>query len=266
MTQAILILAFLTTTIALQAQVTIGSNQPPVDGALLDLTQGTTTSKGLAMPRVKLTDTDKLFPMFDGISGSNYTQSGTHYDKATEDANHTGLIVYHSDKCTMSGKGLYVWTGSEWNKIGDNTPAGLNFNQDYFDLPSGHDARPLTAQNLKITWNGGLVPTWASAASGGLTAIDFTGTPLAPTTLTASPTDMTLLPDAMTINPASPWASKQTGLIFTYTECGQTKTITLNQTNYALKVNNSSLTVRLSIPPLPAEASMYKVMLHGQQR
>ncbi|NDV69048.1 FISUMP domain-containing protein [Dysgonomonas sp. 25] len=225
LTLAIITVALFTTAINLQAQVTMGSAQPPVTGALLDLKMDGTTTKGLALPRVTLTDKDKLYPMLS--SGYN----------AAEDALHTGLVVYHGDKCTMSGKGVYVWTGSVWNKVGDDTPAGLNFNQDYFDLPSGHDARPLAAQNLKITWKGGIVPTWIGAASGGLSAIDFTGTPLAPTTLTASPTDMTLLPDAMTINPASPWASKQTDLTFTYTECGQTKTVTLNQTNYALKTS-----------------------------
>lgn len=57
----------------LSAQVTIGSNKAPVPGALLDLkehessgTDQTTAVKGLALPRVQLSDLRNLYPMFKG--------------------------------------------------------------------------------------------------------------------------------------------------------------------------------------------------------
>ncbi|NDV69581.1 FISUMP domain-containing protein [Dysgonomonas sp. 25] len=226
--QAIIILALIVTTSSLHAQVSIGSPEAPNKGALLDLkmdNQGMST-KGLAMPRVTLTDKDKLYPML----ANGYA--------ASEDAAHTGLIVYHNDKCTMDGKGLYVWNGSEWQPLHKPVVAGLNFNQEYFDLPSGQDARALTAQNLEISWTGGIPPTWSSAAAAGLNAISFTGNPITPTTLTTSPTTMTLLPDLLGAVPLNPWYSKESELTFIYSECGQTKKVTFNQTNYAFRVNN----------------------------
>ncbi|NDV70060.1 FISUMP domain-containing protein [Dysgonomonas sp. 25] len=228
LTQAIMLIALFTTT-ALQAQVTIGSNQAPNKGALLDLTQGSATTKGLALPRVALTDKDKLYPML----SSGYA--------VTEDAAHTGLIVYNTALSCDFGKGVHIWDGNEWQALRPLEPSELNLSKGYFDLPSGKDARSLTAQTLTVTWDDGLTPTWTAAASGGLSAVLFTGNPIP--TLTNSPQSISLLPDAMTINASSPWASRQTDLTFSL--CGQTKTAILNQTNYVLwalgKATNSQI-------------------------
>lgn len=241
LTQAMLVIA-LTITATLQSQVTIGSNEKPLSGTILDLKEqagvGANARKGLAMPRVILTQKDKLFPMFESISGTNYIQAGKDYDKATQDANHVGLIVYHPDKCTLNGKGLYVWTGKEWDKLGEDTFAALSLGQASFDLPSGKDARDYLPQNLLIKWGGTLAPTWQTAGNNELSEIPFTDNPLSPTALISSPVSMEFLPDVMIIDENSPWQSKETKLTFTDNECTDTHDVILNQTNYALKVNN----------------------------
>ncbi|NDV69410.1 hypothetical protein [Dysgonomonas sp. 25] len=120
LSRVILTLLFIysTTTIA---QVTIGSDNKPNPGALLDLKQKQdgTSDKGMSLPRVSLTDANNLFPMFEtspgsGIANSSYT--GTLKD--TEDENHTGLIVYNTNEAVVDFcKGLYLWTGTEWVRI-----------------------------------------------------------------------------------------------------------------------------------------------------
>lgn len=244
LTQAILIIA-LTLTTGLYGQITIGSGQKANPGTLLDLKMEGNTSKGLVLPRVKLTDTDNLYPMFETTPGSGTPNSNynTTAKKAAEDALHTGLVVYNTNYCLAFGNGLYIWDGTEWQKLGNRTLAGISFNQEYFDLPSGRDGRRMDPQTLTITWPGGIgsiAPTWTAAASSPFTAIPFTVTPLAPNPLVNSPENMTLLPNMMSTNEVStePWKTKETILTFTYSECGQTRSVTLNQTRYALKINN----------------------------
>lgn len=93
----------------IMSQVTIGSTQMPVEGALLDLTEGTTTKKGLLLPRVELSDINKL------KMGDN--------DLTGQETLHTGLLVYSSveSQSCQSGKsilkGIYVWTGTNWEAL-----------------------------------------------------------------------------------------------------------------------------------------------------
>ncbi|WP_461825124.1 FISUMP domain-containing protein [Dysgonomonas sp.] len=101
------------------SQVTIGSGIEPVHGALLDLKEdqrndGTANStKGMMLPRVRLTDLNRLYPMF-----------AAGYDVA-ENAKHVGLVVYSifEDACasTPITKGVYVWDGSLWNFLNGNS-------------------------------------------------------------------------------------------------------------------------------------------------
>ncbi len=58
-TLTFLLLTFCTVEI-LQAQVTIGSAEPPIEGALLDLKQEGSTRGGLGLPRVALSDMSQL--------------------------------------------------------------------------------------------------------------------------------------------------------------------------------------------------------------
>jgi len=113
---------------SLKAQVTIGSEIPPIKGALLDLKQYTpdaenkTATMGILLPRVELTDINNLFPMFgdDGMGGYKTAQGS--FDKITEDATHTGLTVYNMIRniCLADPlyKGVYTWNGSSWIFMG----------------------------------------------------------------------------------------------------------------------------------------------------
>lgn len=238
----------------LHGQVTIGSTLPPANGALLDLKEhgpdgfNVTASKGLAMPRVTLTDRDNLYPMFETSSGSGTANS--HYNttvlKTAEDANHKGLIVYHTEKCTMDGKGIYVWNGKKWEKVGGNTLAGIALSQNYFDLPSGQDARgAVSAETLTIAWTGAAAPTWSTAPNNGLAAVPLISPDLSGT-VGASSYNMTILPQTMpTLNPTNLWTSYESKLTFTDPDCGLAKELILHQTNYALLVrgrqNNSQI-------------------------
>lgn len=227
LTQAIFILALLTATTGLYGQVTIGSTQPPVAGAILDLKEVGATTKGLAMPRVILTDKNKLYPML----ANGYA--------STEEAKHVGLTVFHTDRCTMDGKGLYVWSGTVWNKIGELAGA-LKLSTNYIDFPSGHDARTLEAHDLTVTWpKGSSLATWSLDPAGALPYVPFTANPIP--ALTSSPQTISLLPDAMTAAEiaANPWTSKRSEYTFEYSDCGQTEKLVVEQVNHAIRHNRT---------------------------
>ena len=96
------------------AQVTIGSAESPISGALLDLKQETksndlaNSSKGLGLPRVGLTDREQLEP----CSTTN----------ATNKASHIGLTVYNvtdnSSTVATLKEGVYLWDGDMWQPMG----------------------------------------------------------------------------------------------------------------------------------------------------
>ncbi|GHT59826.1 hypothetical protein AGMMS50239_07360 [Bacteroidia bacterium] len=111
----------------LSAQVTIGLSEIPAAGALLQLKEisGITDDspdayKGLAMPRVHLTDENNLYPMFLADPANPVSGPNTDYtaDKSALDKLHTGLIVYNSNDASPFKKGLYVWSGSKWEPAG----------------------------------------------------------------------------------------------------------------------------------------------------
>lgn len=253
-----LLILFLFIVPNIQAQVTIGSNEPASKAALLQLkdTKGVTggganSSKGLGLPRVKLTDLDNLYPMFtedDGITPTAEYIAG----KNTLDMEHIGLVVYHPEKCTLFGRGVYVWTGNQWKKTNAEIPVGvtLNPNTILLHIPSGRDLRSLNSSTpvildvtvgpagnqATITHNVGIgyAPSWTP-----LDLIPFTQNPL-PASIGS--TQLRLLPDPMNttteVTPTDPWFSKETKLTFT-SECG-TADILLNQTNYALKLSSTT--------------------------
>lgn len=101
MTKYIILLLLINISIFSRAQVTIGSGGQPVYGAILQLKEndatGTNATKGFGFPRVFLSTTDKLFPMFpDG------------YD-ASQDAINEGLAVYNTNPDFSNGRGIYTW-------------------------------------------------------------------------------------------------------------------------------------------------------------
>ena len=112
------------------AQVTIGMDAPPNEGAMLDLKEHTSASaadrstadKGMLFPRVKLTDLHNLLPMFESVSGTDYVKkNGAHCTKADEDASHTGLVVYNTNATDFT-EGLYFWDGTGWLRLVGNAP------------------------------------------------------------------------------------------------------------------------------------------------
>lgn len=120
----LLLIAIFWTSLATKAQVTIGSGEPSATGALLQIkdknsvVDGTANaSKGLALPRVNLSDKNQLYPMFlkdssDPTSGSNddYSTNKTQLDQM-----HTGLIVYNlvEDDNKELCLGLNQWDGAK---------------------------------------------------------------------------------------------------------------------------------------------------------
>lgn len=129
LTQAIVIIVLsLTTTINLHGQVTIGSNNPPRSGALLDLTEGSITTKGLSMPRVELYNIKPTTPaeLSASIGGTgNWILS-----------DHIGLTVYNSkpNHCAVPDpiyEGMYVFNGTEWEYL--EPMMGNSSDVDYYE-------------------------------------------------------------------------------------------------------------------------------------
>lgn len=114
----IIIISLIFTQSDIKSQVTIGSNQPPVRGSLLDLKEhpadisNTTASRGLILPRVLLNTTSDLSPTIISASPA---------DKLV----HTALTVFHIGSPNIC-KGVYTWSGEEWNPITDLCTVTLN--------------------------------------------------------------------------------------------------------------------------------------------
>ena len=95
------------------AQVTVGSDVVPIDGALLDIKQQTanpttnvTATKGVVFPRVELTGKTSLAPLA--------------ADNATTKRSHIGTVVYNLRAVAATASvpalrvGLNVWDGEKW--------------------------------------------------------------------------------------------------------------------------------------------------------
>ncbi len=106
--------------IVAEAQVTIGSDIPPQEGVLLQLTEGAVTVKGLNLPRVILSNKYNLYPMFIDDNAGGYVNAV----KADEDKKHIGLVVYALYKFgdllipeKIYCPGVYLWDGKEWTSL-----------------------------------------------------------------------------------------------------------------------------------------------------
>lgn len=101
------------------AQVVIGTNQVPLNGMLLQLKETENwyiepdnATKGLLLPRVKLTDPDKLYPMYK--ENIDYENGNVSMISNINNIN-VGLLVYNYQgrgvlPTTRLENGLYVWT------------------------------------------------------------------------------------------------------------------------------------------------------------
>lgn len=108
------------------AQVTIGTMEPPVAGALLQIKNidnsgaNPNANKGMSMPRVNLTDMGKLSPMY------SYADVPNTPVQSDLDA-HKGLAVYNTNQCLArkgEESGMYVWMGDTWAALGETPLAG----------------------------------------------------------------------------------------------------------------------------------------------
>jgi hypothetical protein len=89
---------FVLSATSMNAQVTIGSDQDPRDGAVLDLSQVSGKNLGLLLPHVSLEKTDEW-----QLSGSS--EHGV------------GMLIYNINESLEGGPGLYVWNGTTWNPV-----------------------------------------------------------------------------------------------------------------------------------------------------
>lgn len=113
--------------LTVKSQVSIGSLETPTAGALLQLknidgkTDGSANaSKGLGLPRVKLTSVNDLFPMFEDANGNVNADYNTAAKKEDLDKKHTGLLVYNVNECFpifSGGTGINVWNGEKWENL-----------------------------------------------------------------------------------------------------------------------------------------------------
>ena len=119
---------------AIQAQVTIGLDEAPVEGAILQLktidqnslgTFNVTAQKGFGLPRVSLGTTG--YAAGDN-SDTRLLKSLGLTGVATDASLHTGLMIFNVTESTISGnatntfaenticKGVYVWMGDKWSR------------------------------------------------------------------------------------------------------------------------------------------------------
>lgn len=95
----------------LQAQVTIGIDELPAEGALLQLKDiakaagdSKNADKGLLIPRVSLVNYTTLEPLIHNASEAKKKE-------------HTGLIVYNLTENEYMKSGIMIWNGIEWDNI-----------------------------------------------------------------------------------------------------------------------------------------------------
>jgi len=118
----IILAVFTCNSFSAQSQVTIGSDDTPLKGVLLDLKESSevngnaNSNDGMVLPRVYLTNVDSLSPMLTA-SEPNYTTIKSRY---------TGLVVYNVNPNTPFEKGMYVWDGTQWNKLNTSQPISIS--------------------------------------------------------------------------------------------------------------------------------------------
>lgn len=137
----------------IDAQVTIGSNFTPVNGALLDLKQedkvGANATKGLLNARVALIALDKMDPC---IKTENLQ---------TDDKDlHTGLLVYNITDSLEVGlcPGLHVWNGLNWIRLPEPCynpldPNLINSPNCYIVAPNGGVSEEIPVGKPYLVWN-----------------------------------------------------------------------------------------------------------------
>lgn len=92
------------------SQVTIGSSEKPVPGAILDLKEssntGANSTKGILMPRVKLINLHSL----EDIGGADISKP----------EQYEGLLVCNIQAQCGFSNSLFVWNGDQWNALSES--------------------------------------------------------------------------------------------------------------------------------------------------
>lgn len=138
------------------AQVTIGSNEAPLNGVILQLQDQTPTtaggvnsSKGLLLPRVSLTTTTSL-------------QDISKLESETDEM-YTGLLVFNTNESAMCEgndlmKGAYVWNGKKWEFLGKKTML-ITRRKELVDNRPGDTPQTYSTVHVQLIrpWDGGVV-------------------------------------------------------------------------------------------------------------
>jgi hypothetical protein len=204
----------------LKAQVTIGSEQNPQGGAVLDLSQVNDQNLGFLLPRVSLAN------VIDWQLRGNST-------------NGVGMLVYNTNPDTAGGNGkagVYIWTGAGgWEALKSNLADAVQV--EAFDLdPSSTDVDlyvgqtasftvsnfiPSTATYPGVSWTISAGTDKTSITTRSMTTCSLTGLALGQSTLTVRSLDenyqqtVTINVKACTSPPAAPAGitfSKSTGI------------------------------------------------------
>lgn len=123
---------FISFTLGISAQTTIGAKLSPVEGAILDLKEhdadadNVTASKGFVLPRVQLQGKKTLAPLASDANQAAYE----------------GMAVFNladvaaTDNIGSLKRGINVWDGTEWLLVGGNSTLKY-FYAPPFTLPLG---------------------------------------------------------------------------------------------------------------------------------
>lgn len=128
--------------VAVQAQVTIGSSETTEKAAILDLKSQasdaqniTTGTGGILLPRVALKDLNTLEP-FISLTSAEWMDATKREALKKE---HTGLEVYNLTANAAFKAGAYVWDGGKWDvlfkEIAPIVPIRIAFPLPAFNLP-----------------------------------------------------------------------------------------------------------------------------------
>lgn len=235
------------------AQVTIGYNEAPVGGALLQLknssnTIGPNATKGLMLPRVKLLSTQLDDSEYKDLSQTIHGTSDLWNNNS-----HVGLLIYNiNDNNLDICPGMYVWNGNEWKRL--NKPClSLNLSPTstiYF--PSGSDLRNLQGQKITVNWNSSsgaisFIPTENNIASENYNPLNFNIENAFSPALSSlkAGQELSILPMSMEYTEISdtngnPFLTKESKFSLTISDNEVSKKsneIVLNQTNKAILSN-----------------------------
>lgn len=149
-----------------KSQVTIGSQNDPHQGAVLDLQS---TTKGLLLPKVSLSNVNIL----------TVITSPTSAQKTSA----TGMVVYNTNASVTggSGVGIYVWNGSQWAITSEAIPVpvsvtGVSLNKGATFLTIGGTEKltatvaPSNATNKNVSWSSSNQSV-ATVSNGTITAV-----------------------------------------------------------------------------------------------